>query len=118
MATPISRLTATHYSWGDRCDGWHLLAEPGVSVIEERMPPGATEARHYHQRAAQLFYVLSGVATFTLDGEVHRVGARQGLSIPAGVVHVVANDGESPLEFVVVSVPPSHGDRVPVLVAP
>jgi len=123
MAAPtlISTSTARHYSWGDRCDGWHLVAEPGVSVIEERMPPGTTELRHHHERAAQFFYVLAGRATITVGqstsvtcsvGEAQPVGPRAGIFIAPGVVHVVANEGPDTLEFLVISVPPSHGDRV------
>lgn len=112
MSTPISTHAARHYTWGDRCDGWHLVAQPSVSVIEERMPPGTAERRHYHERAAQFFYVLAGQGTFTIGDEVERVSPRTGIFIEPGVVHVVANEGPAALEFLVVSVPPSHGDRV------
>ncbi len=27
---------AEHYAWGNRCDGWHLLKSPEISVIQER----------------------------------------------------------------------------------
>lgn len=46
---------AEHYIWGDHCDGWHLLKTERLSVIQERMPPGTAEQRHYHERAQQLF---------------------------------------------------------------
>ena len=35
--------TAEHYTWGGVCDGWHLLKDPTLSVIQERVPPGAGE---------------------------------------------------------------------------
>jgi hypothetical protein len=34
----ISRDNAEHYFWGTGCDGWHLVRESGLSVIEECMP--------------------------------------------------------------------------------
>jgi hypothetical protein len=34
----ISRDHAEHYVWGTRCDGWHLVRESCLSVIEECMP--------------------------------------------------------------------------------
>lgn len=108
----LSIHSARHYSWGERCDGWHLLAEPGVSVIEERMPPGTAERRHHHARAAQLFYVLAGEASFEVAGATRRIGARTAIHIVPGTPHCVANEGDCDLEFLVVSVPPSHGDRV------
>lgn len=58
----ISRENAPHYIWGDHCDGWHLLKECNLSVIEERMPSGTGEVRHFHRKAQQFFYVLSGQA--------------------------------------------------------
>src|SRR5690348_13068636 len=58
MGELISTRTAEHYRWGEGCDGWFLLKAEGVHVIEERMPPGREEKRHYHSQAEQLFYVL------------------------------------------------------------
>lgn len=109
---PTERSTAQHYTWGEGCDGWHLLKDARLSVIEERMPPGTAERPHHHQRAQQFFYVLSGTATFELEGESVTVGARQGLHIKAGAHHRVFNRGAEDLYFLVVSEPPSHGDRV------
>jgi mannose-6-phosphate isomerase-like protein (cupin superfamily) len=114
MAAVINRDSASHYQWGEHCDGWHLLRSQELSVIEERMPPGTAEVKHYHQRAQQLFYVLSGAATFEIDGRRLRVRARESLHIDAGTEHNVANLDSSDLEFLVISCPPSHGDRLVV----
>ena len=111
-ASPISRSIAEHYRWGERCDGWHLVRAGALSVIEERMPPGAREARHRHAAARQFFYVLSGVLTMEVEGTVHRLAERSGIEIAPGVAHQALNDGDTDAEFLVVSVPPSHGDRV------
>ncbi len=70
---PISTRTAEHYVWGEVCDGWHLEQAPELSVIEERMPPGASEQRHRHEVARQFFYVLAGELTMEVDGVVHRL---------------------------------------------
>jgi mannose-6-phosphate isomerase-like protein (cupin superfamily) len=51
---------AEHYTWGDVCDGWHLLKRDDMSVIQECVPVGAAEIMHYHNRARQFFYVLQG----------------------------------------------------------
>jgi mannose-6-phosphate isomerase-like protein (cupin superfamily) len=114
-ATPSSVTnirTAEHYSWGGTCDGWHLLATPALSIIQERMPPGTAEVRHYHQHAQQFFFVLVGALSLEIDGLLHRLEARDGIQIPAGASHCVSNQTELPTEFIVVSGPPSHGDRV------
>ena len=109
---PVSK--DDHYSWGDGCDGWHLLKEPNLSVIEERMPPGTAEVRHYHNRAQQFFYILSGEATMEADGEITKLNAGEGIRITAGTRHQIRNESSDPVRFLVISQPPSHGDRVVV----
>ncbi|MGB6869589.1 MAG: cupin domain-containing protein, partial [Acidobacteriaceae bacterium] len=80
---PVSVETAEHYVWGERqgpaCDGWHLVRSEGLSVIEERMPAGAREERHFHARARQFFYVLDGELTLEVEGREHGLGAGQGM---------------------------------------
>ena len=109
----IDKESAEHYSWGDGCDGRHLVRTPLASVIEERMPPGTSEVRHYHCGAAQFFYVIEGSLSIEVDGTEYELGPRQGFSIAAGQPHQVFNRGAVAAEFLVVSNPPSHGDRVP-----
>jgi mannose-6-phosphate isomerase-like protein (cupin superfamily) len=108
----VDKQSAEHYSWGSGCDGWHLLKTPALSVIEERMPPGRSEVRHYHQKASQVFYVLSGSLSIEVDGEVFELNARQSLSVAAGKSHQVQNLSAENVELLVISHPPSHEDRV------
>jgi mannose-6-phosphate isomerase-like protein (cupin superfamily) len=108
----IDKRTAEQYSWGDGCHGWHLVQTAALSVIEERMPPGTSEVRHHHQKANQFFYVLRGVLSIEVDGNESVLSPGQGLYVPAGDVHNVRNRASADAEFLVVSNPPSHGDRV------
>ncbi|MFC5580910.1 cupin domain-containing protein [Rhodanobacter terrae] len=110
--TAVSTGNAQHYRWGGACDGWHLLAADDLSVIEERMPPGAAEQRHRHAQARQFFYVLEGGATLELDGVRHSLRRGEGLHVPPGLAHQMRNDGAADLRFIVVSAPKSHGDRI------
>ena len=112
MREVISRTNAEHYTWGGGCDGYFLLKREGVHVIEERMPPGTAERAHRHERARQLFHVLEGELTMRFaDGDVH-VAAGASLEIVPGEVHQARNESNLDVRFLVVSVPPSHGDRV------
>lgn len=108
----VSINNAEHYLWGDHCDGWHLAKSPNLSVIQESVPSGCAEMRHYHEHSEQFFYVLSGVATLELDGVTHQVLANEGLHVPAMMPHKLSNLGVQTLVFIVVSTPPSHGDRI------
>lgn len=111
MSTPVSTDNASHYRWGEVCDGWHLLACDDLSVIEEHVPPGAAEIRHRHLRARQFFYVLEGTATLEIDGTIHRLHAGHGLHVAPGAAHQMLNISANDLRFLVVSAPKSHGDR-------
>lgn len=113
MSQPIDRSTAEHYVWGGDSDGWHLLKSAGLSVIEERMSPGRAETRHVHLKAQQFFYVLSGLATLEVDGIEHDLLPHQGLAVAPGTPHQLLNRGSEDLHFLVISSPPSHGDRAP-----
>jgi mannose-6-phosphate isomerase-like protein (cupin superfamily) len=108
----VSRVKAEHYTWGDGCDGWHLVRTEALAVIEERMPPGTEERRHLHRRARQFFYVLAGELTLEVEGEEHRLGANQGLEIAPEQAHQAFNRGDEDVRFLVTSQPPSHGDRI------
>ncbi len=108
---PISKQTAQHYIWGGTCDGWHLLKSPEPSVIQERMPPGTSEVRHFHHRAQQFFYILSGEAAMEVDGQRMTLTAGQGIWIPAGAPHQMKNESAADVHFLVISQPASHGDR-------
>ena len=112
MPKPISRDNAAQYFWGEGCASWHLLRDPNLSVIEESVPPGACEVVHFHERAQQFFFILSGKATMVVEGEPTTFGVGQGLSIPPGVSHQFRNESNEQVTFLVISQPPSHGDRV------
>lgn len=114
MTQVISRDNAEHYTWGEVCDGWHLLRDAGLSVIQERVPPGAAEQRHYHEHAQQFFFILAGEATLEVDGRIHVLQPHQGLAIAPRQPHRLENESDQDLIFIVISAPPSHGDRVAV----
>lgn len=113
----ISTENAEHYHWGAACEGWHLLAGDDLSVIEERMPPGTAEQRHWHGRARQFFYVLEGEAVLELDGTRHQLRRGEGLHVPPGTPHQLHNVSTMDVRFLVVSAPKSHGDRAPAPLA-
>jgi mannose-6-phosphate isomerase-like protein (cupin superfamily) len=110
----VSRVNAEHYTWGDECDGWRLLARPDLSVIEERVPPGRSEVPHFHTRARQLFYVLSGGLRVELSEHAVDVARGQSLEVAPGTVHRVHNPFEVEAVFLVISAPTTTGDRTNV----
>jgi mannose-6-phosphate isomerase-like protein (cupin superfamily) len=111
-ATVISPINAEHYTWGDGCDGWYLVRTPGLHVIEELMPAGASEAAHYHQRARQFFFILAGELVLSVEGRENLLRAGEGLEIAPGEVHQALNRGPAEARFLLTSQPLSHGDRI------
>jgi mannose-6-phosphate isomerase-like protein (cupin superfamily) len=108
----ISKGSAEHYVWGERCDGWHLVKGSDLSVIHERMPAGTAEVRHYHERSRQFFFVLSGTAVLEVDGVSWELHPHEGMEVPPGVPHQMKNESGAETEFLVISQPTSRGDRV------
>jgi mannose-6-phosphate isomerase-like protein (cupin superfamily) len=107
----ISTQNAEHYTWAERCDGWHLLCSEELNVIQERMPPKTSEVAHFHIRSRQFFYVLSGTLSILVGDRLHTVSAEHGLEVAPKMTHRVFNDGDLDVRFIVISSPPSHGDR-------
>lgn len=110
---PVSKYhPLKHYTWGSQCDGWNLVDEVSLSVKHERMPSGAAEARHYHEKASQFFFILKGQARFEVEDEVVDVGNGEGLQIASGKKHRILNPGDEDLEFILCSQPSTVNDRV------
>lgn len=108
----ISKNNAEHYIWGEICDGWKLVNNSDMSVIHEKMPPGTMEERHFHQAAKQFFFILIGEAEIEVDGQIHRLKEHEGIEVSPKVPHQVFNRSEQDIEFLVISTPPTAGDRV------
>ncbi|RAP74132.1 cupin domain-containing protein [Paenibacillus montanisoli] len=108
----ISKQNAEHYVWGGLCDGWHLVKQDGLSVIHERMQAGASEVRHYHERARQFFFMLAGTATLEIDGVPVVLGPSDGVEVPPLTPHQMLGSTVEAVEFLVISSPTTRGDRV------
>ena len=111
MTGPISARSAEHYIWGEGCDGWLLTSDKDLLVIQERMPAGTSEVRHFHRYAKQFFFVLEGQLTMEKAGDVVEIGPRQGIQIDPGVPHQARNTMDEDVVFLVISAPSSWGDR-------
>lgn len=109
---PVSRENAEHYRWGVDCDAWYLVNHEQLSVIEEFMPPGAAEIRHHHTKAQQFFYIVSGEVLMEVEGTTVLLAAGSGIRVLPGKRHQIRNPSSSPVRFLVISHPRSHGDRV------
>jgi mannose-6-phosphate isomerase-like protein (cupin superfamily) len=87
----INVSNADHYVWGTGCDGWRLLNRSDLSVIQERIPPGMGEVRHYHANARQLFFVLKGRLEIENGNEIAQLDKGDSLEIHPTIPHRVRN---------------------------
>ncbi len=106
---------AQHYQWGGgRCDGWRLVDEENLSLIQERVPPGGSETRHVHARATEIFYILGGEGTLEINGMEHTMRVGDSLMVLPGTPHTFLNRSSSDVTFLVFSTPTTRGDRIEV----
>jgi quercetin dioxygenase-like cupin family protein len=66
----------------------------GIAVVE----PGGFLAKHRHA-PAEIYCVLEGVATVTIDGVARLAGAGAVVFIPGDAWHAISNDFEKPFRF-------------------
>jgi len=112
MTYKIGISTAEHYTWGNGCDGWHLLNNENLSIIQENVPAGSSEVKHYHNISRQFFFILEGEGTIELPDKIVKLLKNEGLEIPPKTVHRFINQSDSEVIFLVISSPKSHGDKV------
>jgi len=110
----ISTENAEHYIWGEICDGWHLLKRDDISIIHERVPAGGAEVMHFHNVSRQFFYVLEGEGTMSFEDRDVILKKGQGLEIPPEIKHQFKNESEADVNFLVISIPTTKGDRINV----
>ena len=110
MVTSIEN--AEHYVWGEVCDGWHLLRRDDMSIIQERVPAGGTEVKHYHNTARQFFYILEGRGEMVFVDQTVALQKGQGIEIPPQVKHQFKNLSDADVHFLVISMPSTRGDRI------
>ena len=108
----VSIKNAEHYIWGEICDGWHFLQRDELSVIQERVPAGGAEVLHYHNSARQFFYILEGNGTMVFEDHQVALHKGEGIEIAPQVKHQFRNQSHADVHFLVISVPPTRGDRV------
>lgn len=108
----INRQSAKHYIWKDVCDGWYLTERDDLSIIAEKMPPDTSEDMHYHRKARQFFYILSGQAAMHFSDRTLILNAGDGIEIHPGEAHQMCNCSDTDVEFLTISMPKSHGDKI------
>lgn len=92
-------------SWKQLINGMHL--DRHLHCVEfVLVPPGASIGLHTHDRTEEIYYILRGCATMSVNGEQRQVQAGDLLTTPIGGQHSIANTSEQAMAFFVVEVFP------------
>ena len=75
------------------------------SLAEARLAVGAATVPHHHAETEEIYYILSGTADMTLDGETRPVGPGDAIAIPPGARHTIRNTGPEELVFLCTCAP-------------
>jgi mannose-6-phosphate isomerase-like protein (cupin superfamily) len=67
------------------------------SLAEAKLPPGGETAEHYHPRAEEIYYFVSGAGRMRLGESEDSVGVGDCVVIRPGVAHKLWNPGPEPL---------------------
>ncbi len=108
----INQDNTAKYQWADGCLGWHYLNDQRLGIIREEMSLNTSETPHYHNIAQQFFYILKGLAEFNIEGQCVVLHVGEGIHISPGQRHSIKNNSKESLEFLVISEPHAHGDRI------
>ncbi len=60
---------------------------------------------HYHQGYDEVYFVLGGRGTLTVDGQDHPLRPGAAAVVPRGCVHALRAEGHDPLEFIIFGSP-------------
>jgi mannose-6-phosphate isomerase-like protein (cupin superfamily) len=75
------------------------------SLAEARLAPGAATTPHHHAVTEEIYYILSGAAAMTIDGQTQPVVPGDAIAIPPGAVHTIRNTGPEELVFLCTCAP-------------
>ncbi len=91
------RMLQANTPWGR----WEVLLDaPDHKVKRITVNPGRRLSYQKHSQRQEHWFVVSGEALVTLDGEDIRLSAGQSADIPREAAHRMANSGETPLVFI------------------
>jgi quercetin dioxygenase-like cupin family protein len=82
-------------------------SEGRYTILSDLWKVGFNVPTHYHAKHLETFYLLSGEAEWTVNGETHQMKAGDAVYIPANSHHSAKQLGDKPAHFILVY---SHGD--------
>jgi phosphoglycolate phosphatase len=83
------------------------------SLAEAQLKPGMSTIEHKHIKSGEIYYFTAGSGKMALDGKWFKVRQGDGVLIPPGTRHKLANTGKTGMKLLCVCAPPySHKDTI------
>lgn len=76
------------------------LCDKGRLFGKITLEPGCSIGYHTHENDCELFYILSGTATYSDNGEIKTVKEGDVTVTPAGTGHSISNESDAPVELI------------------
>jgi quercetin dioxygenase-like cupin family protein len=77
-------------------------SEGRYTIMSDLWKPGFSVSTHYHAQHFETFYLLSGEAEWTVNGEQHRMKTGDAVYIPANTPHSAKTLGDKPAHFILI----------------
>jgi mannose-6-phosphate isomerase-like protein (cupin superfamily) len=89
-----------------------LYTGKNLQLVLMTLPPGCDIGEEVHEDRDQFFRIEEGRGTVYIDGAPNKVEDDFAVIVPAGALHNVVNDGDTPLRLYTIYGPPEHKDGV------
>jgi quercetin dioxygenase-like cupin family protein len=77
-------------------------SEGRYTILSDLWKPGFSVGTHYHAQHFETFYLLSGEAEWTVNGEKHPMKSGDAVYIPAHTPHSAKTLGNKPAHFILI----------------
>jgi mannose-6-phosphate isomerase-like protein (cupin superfamily) len=77
-------------------------SEGRYTVLSDLWKVGFNVRTHYHAKHFETFYLLSGEAEWTVNGETHKLKPGDAVYIPANALHSARTLGSQPAHFILI----------------
>jgi quercetin dioxygenase-like cupin family protein len=84
-----------------------IESEGRYTILSDLWKVGFKVPNHYHAKHFETFYLLSGEAEWTVNGETNQMKAGDAVYIPANAPHSAKTLGTKPAHFILIY---THGD--------
>ncbi|MGI9557532.1 MAG: cupin domain-containing protein [Solirubrobacterales bacterium] len=84
---------------GEETDGKLFMSETTLA------PDTAGPPEHFHETLHDMFYVLEGTLSISVDGEMQQLAAGSFICVPPRTAHAISNSGSVPARFLNIATP-------------